>query len=148
MALSSRIASICLGLMVGSTLLLTGCTPKTPAYVDTGATYTTQTVTSAYDRADISKLAGEPTSASVKLRHDALTRLRSRGDGAATVADLLTKVFPADTRGVPVYVERAVVNGKPAIIMIEATGPKTGKLTTERLWVFDEQGGVIFAGTK
>lgn len=148
MPVSSRISRFCLTLCIAITVLVSGCTPKSPAYVDTGATYTTQTVVSAFDRADISKLTNQPTTAAPKLRHDALTRLRSRGDGAAVAADLLTKILWADTRGVPVYVERAAVDGKPAIIMVEAAGPKTGKLARKHLWVLDDNGGVIFAATR
>jgi hypothetical protein len=47
-----------------------------------------------------------------------------------------------------VYLERAAVDGTPAIILVEAAGPEGGKLSTKRIWVLDEQGGVIYAGSK
>ena len=137
---------ICAGLMI-MTLPL-GCAQKGPQYVDEGAVYSKTSVLKVLDEVDISELASSPSTDAPKLRHEALVALRSNSDSAAAVADLLSETFPASTRGVPVLIERAKVDGKPAIIIVEAAGPRGGKLSTKRLWALDEQGEVIVVGTK
>ena len=99
------------------------------------------------DSVDTSKLANTPSEDAVALRHKALTKLRSKGGNAVLVADMLTKTFSAETRSVPVYFERATYKDKPAVVVIEAAGPAEGKLSTKRVWVLDEQGGVLFVGS-
>jgi hypothetical protein len=128
--------------------MLGGCAAKGPTYVDNGASYTKSTISSVYERADISKLAKVSTANTPKPRHDALTALRARGGTAATSAALITKTLPSGERGIPVYVERANFDGKSALIIIEAIGPATGTLTTKRLWVLGEDGSVLFGGTR
>lgn len=125
----------------------TGCTPKSPAFVENGSAYTTATVSAVYGRADVTKLAKRPTTDAPALRHAALSHLRARGGNAATIADLFTKTLQAETTAVPVYVEVGTFSGKPAIILVEAAGPKSGMLDRQRLWVFDEHGNVVFAGS-
>jgi len=129
-------------------ITLSGCGPSGPAWVDNGGSYSTASLSTLYARGDISKLASQASSNAVKLRHDALTGLRGRGGAAAAAADLVTKTLPASTRGVPVYVERATINGKPGLIIIEATGPASGALSTKRLWALSETGAVLFVGTR
>lgn len=138
-----------LGLLSVVALLLTGCGPSGPSWIDTGATYTISGLSSLYSKADISKLSGRQASDASSLRHAALTGLRKRGGEAAAAADLITRTLSASTRGVPVYVERAKVEGQAAYIVIEATGPPAGQLTTKRLWVLSaDKGAVIFVGTR
>ena len=84
-------------------------------------------------------LPTEPTADGVKLRHDALAALRRQGATASGVADLLTRTFPSDTSGVPVYVEKATYEGKPAVLVVEAAGPKAGSLNAKRLWVVGDR---------
>lgn len=128
--------------------LLSACGPTGPTWVDAGATYTTTSLSSEYAKTSIGDLAKTSTADTAKLRHDALVGLRSRGGSAAEAADLITKTLPADSRGVPLYVERATVNGAPSLILIEAIGPSSGKLTTKRLWLLSTQGAVLFVGTR
>lgn len=142
-----KLALVALGLLIASAILLTGCGPKGPVWVENGGTYTTGSLSTLYSKADTSKLASQPTANASKLRHEALTGLRQRGAGAAAAADLITKTLPTDTRGVPVYVEKATVSGQPAIIIIEATGPASGKLSTKQLWALSDSGAVLFFGT-
>ena len=59
-----------------------------------------------------------------------------------------TATFGAKTRGVPVYVEWADLDGQRALIMVEAIGPAGGSLTTKRLWALSPSGDVLFAGTR
>lgn len=140
--------AVALMALVMAAALLPGCSPKGPTFVEQGSTYTTETVNAVYDHADVSKLANVSVDKSSALRHQALTSLRSRGTNGAAVADLVTKTLQAETRSVPVYVEIATVSGKHAVILVEAVGPPGGTLGRKRLWVFDEGGNVIYAGSR
>ena len=125
-------------------MLLTGCSSADPVYVSKGTSYTAATIASVFDIADTT----EPATESALLRHSALAALRRSGADASAVADLLTRSFPSDTRGVPVYVERATFDGKPAVVVVEATGPSGGHLDSKRIWVLGERGDVYFAGSR
>jgi len=138
------IASLVL-ILVFSALLM-GCSAQGPLFVDGGASYSKESVVTLAKGIDTSRLASTPSTDAAGLRHEALTALRSHGERAVLVADMLTRTFSADTRGVPVYVERATFDGEPAVVVIEAAGPQGGKLTAKRVWVLDEQGGVLFVG--
>jgi len=127
--------------------VLAGCSPKGPAFVDAGNSYDQTSVAALAESVDTTALAGTPSEKAEDLRHDALTALRSRGGSAVAVADMVTKTFSAETRAVPVYFERATFNGKPAVIMVEAAGPAGGTLSARRIWVLDEEGGVLFMGS-
>ena len=129
-------------------VLLAGCVHSGPTWVDSGSSYTLADLSQLYAKADISRYENSPTSHSGTLRHDALTALRSKGDAPASAANIITRNLPADTRGVPVYVEKATVDNAPAYIIIEATGPASGDLTTKRMWVLSDKGAVVFVGTR
>ena len=144
----SGIVAISLAMLLTLVVTSGGCSTRRITFVDEGATYGKDTAPMLLDTLDISALSSKSTSDSVTLRHDALTDLRAQGDSAAGVADMLTKTFSADMRGVPVYVERASFEGKPAVILVEATGPRGSTLATKRLWVLDEQGGVLFVASR
>lgn len=143
----ARVRNLLTALALCFAIVLTGCSSSGPTWVESGGSYTTASLATLYTKADIGRLASEPSSNAVKLRHDALTSLRRRGGAAAAAADLITKTLSADSRGVPVYIEKATVGGQPALVIIEATGPATGKLTTERLWALSDTGAVLFVGT-
>jgi hypothetical protein len=144
-----HVRPICIGAVALLTLvLLAGCVHSGPTWVDSGSSYALADLSQLYAKADISRYESSPASHSVTLRHDALTALRSKGDAPASAADLITRNLPADTRGVPVYVEKATVNDAPAYIIIEATGPANGNLTTKRMWVLSDKGAVVFVGTR
>jgi hypothetical protein len=127
---------------------IAGCAAPKAEFIDAKASYTEASAKALADRIDASKLANTATDQAAALRHEALTELRSRGGRAVLVADMLTKTFSAQTRGVPIYFERATFNGTPAVVVVEATGPPAGKLTTKRVWILDENGGVLFMGAK
>jgi hypothetical protein len=139
---------VAFGIAVFALLMTTSCTPSGPTWVDSGASYTTKNVTSVLEKADISSLKDTSASDTSQLRHKALTDLRRRGGNASLAADLITKTLPANTRGVPVYVERASMNGQSAYLLVEAIGPANGNLTTKRLWVLSTAGAVLFVGTR
>lgn len=129
-------------------LATTACSPSGPTWVDSGASYSTNTLPSIFARVDISKYKDVSAQDTAKLRHQALTDLRKRGSAASAAADLITKTLPPDGRGLPVYVERASVAGQPAYVFVEAIGPVSGKLTTKRLWALSDSGAVLFVGTR
>jgi hypothetical protein len=128
-------------------VLLPACSPNGPTWVDSGASYTTPGLSAVYARADISKLLNSPASNTTQQRHDALVGLRKRGGSASDAADLITKTLPSNSRGVPVYVERAMIDGQHGLILVEAIGPPNGKLTTKQLWALSDAGAVLFVGT-
>ena len=128
--------------------LCAGCSPKGPTYVEKGKDYDRAASLALLASVDPGELAKRPTSDGVGLRHTALAELRLRGKNASGVADLLTKTFPSDTTGVPVYIERGSFDGKPAVIVIEAIGPEVGHLNSKRIWFVGEQGEVLFAGSR
>lgn len=143
---SQHMRAAMLVLVLGLAVILAGCSAKEAPFVDSGATYDKTSVMKLAEGVDTAKLASTPSSEATYLRHKALTALRTQGERAVPVADMLTKTFPAETRGVPVYFERATFNDKPAVIMIEAAGPADGKLMAKRVWVLDEAGNVLFVG--
>jgi hypothetical protein len=145
---SSRIAKIAVVVALMATLLVAGCQKAGPAFVEKGGSYTKSSVLELLDKTDISAYSSQEVSSSTELRRKALAGLQARGSVAKPAVDLLIETFPADTRGVPVYVELGTVDGKPVTIVIEAVGPKGGKLSTKRLWALDASGTVIIFGTK
>ena len=129
-------------------LSLAACTASGPKFVEHGAAYTKETATQLLASTDISQYAQRPTTEADALRHTALTRLRRRGPAASTAAELLTKTFPSSAHGVPVYVELGSYEGTPSTILVEATGPATGKLDTTRLWAIAKDGQILFAASR
>lgn len=128
--------------------LLAGCAPKGPTYVENGSDYSTKAAYALLARVDAGKLADTPTTDGPRLRHIALAALRRNGPVASSAADTITKTFPSDVTGVPVYVERGAFGGKPAIVLVEAIGPANGKLTSKRIWFVSENGDILFAGSR
>lgn len=70
------------------------------------------------------------------VRQDALASLRTNGDEAALLADMLTREFPADVAAVPYLVERGKYDGEDAWIVYEAWGEPGDKLAFRRVWAF------------
>lgn len=141
-----RAAAVC-AFALTALIVLFGCAPEGPVFVDANNSYDQTSIMKLIESIDTTQLAGTPSAKSVDLRHEALTSLRSKGGRAVAVADLLTKTFSAETRGVPVYFERAMFNGKSAVVVVEAAGPRDGNLTSRRVWVIDEQGAVLYMGS-
>lgn len=129
-------------------LALVACAAGGPAYVDEGRVYTGETVVEVLEGLDTGEAAGRPTSEAAELREDSLVALRRRGGGAATAADLLTTTFANLSPGVPVYVERAVFEGKDALVVAEVIGRRGGKLDDTRIWVISDSGDILFSGTR
>lgn len=132
-------------ILVLSALLLTGCSPKAPEFVDKGTTYTQDTLRSRLASASAQSLAARTVAEAPELRSRTLAALRGKGDAASAAATLITKSFPAETASVPVYVERATFEGKQALVIVEAYGASGGKLDRKRLWVIDDKGTILFS---
>lgn len=143
---SQRLRAAMLVFALGLAVVVMGCSAQEAPFVDDAAAYDQASVMKLAEGVDTAELATTPSSEATYLRHKALTALRTRGGRAVPVADMLTKTFPAETRGVPVYFERATFDDKPAVIMIEAAGPANGNLMAKRVWVLDEVGNVLFVG--
>lgn len=147
----TRVARAALVVALAATVViapLCGCTPKGPVFIDSGGTHTQATALALLAQADASAVASRPTTDGNKLRREALAALRSQAPAASGAADLLTRAFPSDTSGVPVYVERGSYEGKSAVLVVEATGPGSGSLNSKRLWVVSDEGDILFAGSR
>jgi len=136
---------VVLGLLLGLGGLA-ACSAPSVEYSESNGSYTNSQTRLILERIDTSRFAKKPTSEASALRSKALAQLRSQGASAAVAADLITETFPPGTRSVPVYVEKAVVEGTPSYVVIEAWGPTDGKLDRKRLWVIaSETGDIIFS---
>lgn len=140
-----RDAVVLLGIAL---LTIAGCGPSGPTWVDTGATYTTSSLPGVLGKADITKYKDQPVEKSAELRQQALGDLRTKGERAAAAADLITKTLPANSTGVPVYVEKANVGDQAAYILVEAIGPPGGRLTVKRVWALATTGAVLYVGSR
>lgn len=129
-------------------LALAGCADSSPVFVNDGSQYTAATVTSVFGLAEDGEPLGAATSEAPELRSQALVELRSKGGDAQAAADLVTRTFANSGAGVPVYVEKASFEGQEAFIVVEAIGPKSGKLMNLRVWVLDPEGKVLYSGVR
>lgn len=145
MALHRRVAAV---LVLLALLPGVGCSPESPRFVDSGAQYTSLDVTSVLDVVDSADVGGTPTTDAATLRSSYLGALRGQGTSAAEAANVITRTFSKATPGVPVYVERAVFEGTPALVIVEAIGPRGGTLRDKRIWVIDDNGAVLFSVTR
>ncbi len=148
MTLSHRTFVIVIPMLIAAVLGMSGCSASRPTWVDEGTSYTMKSVEKVLESADISAQSSRDAAEATELRHDALTSLRKQSASAAKAADFLTATFPPDTRAVPVYVEAAMLDGDRVLIVVEATGPKTGPMTMKRLWVLGEDGSVILSRSR
>ncbi len=144
----SKLRKACALLALTALLMVAGCASDAPRFVDAGASYTEQDVSSLFDTVDASSALGAPTTDAPALRSTALGALRGQGDAAASAAEVITRTFAGSAAGVPVYVESALYNGEQALIVVEAIGPKSGDLRDLRIWVISETGDVLYSGTR
>jgi len=116
-----------------------GCSQRVLQYRDSGRALQLSDVRELARRADLGRAEQSTVDEAAGLRTEALTELRSHGKEAQRLADALTAQLPADYRGVPVYVERATVDGRDCWIVVEARPPAEGggTLAGRRYWVFD-----------
>jgi hypothetical protein len=124
--------------------LAAGCAPRFELRFETsGPALTGDAAQQLAATTDISALAGVTTTEAVTMRASVLADLRTSGSLGRRTADLLTIGFPARTPSVPVLVRACPVDGKDAILVVEAYGSPGGTLTHRRLWVFDRASGAL-----
>lgn len=114
--------------------------------VDADATFSLDEAEAAARAMDASRYTAVAVEDAPRLRREALVELR-RHERGREIADLLTEQFPTVTLAVPLYVERAAVDGRDAWIVVEAWGSESGKLDRRRLWVFDARTAEVVASS-
>lgn len=135
-------------MILTASALLAGCTTSRIELVESGRAFEIETVAQVIDETDPGTLSRRSTDDAASLRSEALSHLRRQGDNGSQAADLLTRIFPTATRGVPYYIERATVSGQDAWIVVEATGKAGGPLEDRRLWALSDSGEVLFSATR
>jgi hypothetical protein len=123
--------------------LATGCAQPAVVFEPTERAYDSATARSLLSNTDISKVSGHDSADASALRHESLVSLRSMGAEAESAANLITRVFPAATRAVPVRVEAARWGDTPALVLVEAYGRSSGKLEQKRVWVLAQPTGAV-----
>lgn len=129
-----------------TTLLLTGCARGSIAYVDESNSYSSPELGAMAAKVDRPSFAGDSVSDAPKLRHLQLVALR-KNEATRPLADLLTKAFPADSRSVPYYAERAIVDGRDAWVVVEVWGSADGAMDRSRVWAFDAVSDEVIVST-
>lgn len=130
-------------LLLAVTVALAGCTAHRMVYETDGAPLDTAGVEQLARTADLGPADGIGFEQAPEARTRVLTELRTRGAIGDRVASLLTAGFPERTAAIPVLVRVCAVDGRKAIVVVEAYGSSTGPLTHRRLWVFDANSGAI-----
>lgn len=144
MTIAPRVVRALLVAVSGLALLtLAGCAKPSVILVSHGATYTIGQVEDEALGRQPGKLASLPATEAPARRQEVLTELRRMGPDGVQAADFLTKVFPVKTKAVPLYVEKATVDGKPAWILVEAWSDRAGRLARTRLWVLERSSGNV-----
>lgn len=125
-----------------------GCTGYRPTFVADGGAYDEQSALALLDELAEERLTSTAADEGPRLRQEALGSLRKRGGSAERAASTITKTFPADSAGVPYYVEVAEFEGAEALMILEAKGRAGGNLDARWLWVVDSDGRVLFSGVR
>lgn len=134
-----------LALALGASALV-GCTAPSVEFSVADTPYTLSQMQLVMDRADVSGVSDRSVADAIAIRRRALARLRGEGEAEAEAADFVTDVLPPESASVPVYIEKADVDGVPSYIVVEAWGARDGQLDRKRLWVLDAvSGDVIFS---
>lgn len=124
-------------LAVLAALAISGCAEQARVtYIPEGGAYTADDLSAALDDSDPGSASRVTAADALTVRQEALADLRTHGDDAARLADVLTSEFPADTAAVPYAVEIGAFKGEPAWIVFEAWGDVGEPLTHRRVWVF------------
>ena len=105
-------------------------------YIPEGASYTSESLIAALEASDAGSTSRVTADEAPDVRQSALADLRTNGDDAARLADVLTAEFPADVLAVPYEVERGAYDGEDAWIVFESWTSEGAELTGRRVWVF------------
>lgn len=130
-------------LLLAATVALVGCTARGPVLETDGAPLDTAGVEQLAKAADLAPADGIDVEQAPDARTRVLAELRTRGAIGDRAASLLTAGFPERTAAIPVLVRVCTVDGRRAIVVVEAYGSAAGPLTHRRLWVFDAKTGAI-----
>jgi hypothetical protein len=139
----TRSVRILIVALLVAVIAVSGCRREAVSFVDLNAYYTTQQLQQTLGRTSTGDVASKARQDASRLRHQVLTQLRAQGTRASLAADLITRTFPTATPSVPVYVERATVDGVDALVIVEAWGGPGGRLSSKRLWALDANSGTI-----
>jgi len=139
----NRSALAAIALVLAGALTACSAAPFTVVFEPSGPAMTSAQTDRLADTADVRSLSGVEVADAPGLRAKTLSDLRTRGAIGVRAADLLTIGFPEKTAAVPVIVRACKVDGKDAIVVVEAFAGKSGELTSRRLWVFDSANGDI-----
>ena len=138
----SRTATLIV-LLAALAVVTAGCSGAEMVYQPAGGTYTTATVEELAVAIEEPGFAGASAEGAADLRHDQLVALRSEGESASSLADILTEDFPTTATSVPYYAEEAVVDDRETWVVLEMWGSPGGALDRQRLWVLEQGTGKI-----
>lgn len=120
-----------------ATVALTACgSASSVTYIPEGATYTSESIVTALEASDAGAAARVTSEEAPDVRQSALASLRTNGDEASRLADMLTKEFPSDVLAVPYAIEHGTYADEDAWIVFEAWTSEPGTLSGRRVWVF------------
>jgi hypothetical protein len=143
MSQPARLPALAIALSLALSLTLTACAHREVTFAP-GTTVVDKAeadrIALSADLRDSASLKGEDA---VSARTEALVALRKQGKEAGGVADLLTRVFPSDTKAVPLLVRGVTMNGTPAWLVVEAWAERTGALSHRRVWVLSRSAGDV-----
>lgn len=127
-----------LGLIaVLSLLVLSACASASRVtYIPDGDAFTADDLASRLEDSDPGAAARVTAEDALEVRQSALADLRTNGEDAAGLADLLTLEFPTDVLAVPYTVELGTYEGESAWIVFEAWTDAGPRLSGRRVWVF------------
>lgn len=116
---------------------LTACGSATRVtYIPEGQSYTAESLPEALEASDPAAASRVSAEEAPDARQSALANLRTNGDEAALLADMLTAEFPTDALAVPYAVERGAYEGEEAWMVFEAWTSDGPELAGKRVWVF------------
>lgn len=143
MHVSRRVAWLLAALV---TLAASACAPAPGLdFVPAGDSYGAEELPQALEESDPGATARVAVTDAQQVRQDVLAELRTNGQDAGSLADLLTTEFPTDVDAVPYRVEAGSYEGDDAWIVYEAWGEPEGELTYRRIWVFARDDGAVLA---
>lgn len=105
-------------------------------YIPAGSSYTAASLAEALEESNPGAAARVTIDEAPDVRQSALADLRTNGDQAARLADMLTSEFPTDVLAVPYAIERGTYDGEAAWIVFEAWTTDSTELSGRRVWVF------------
>lgn len=120
-----------------ATLALAACgSASRVTYIPEGTSYTSESIVAALEASDAGSASRVTVEEAPDVRQSALADLRTYGDEAARLADMLTAEFPSDVLAVPYAIEHGTYDGEDAWIVFESWAGDGAELSGRRVWVF------------